>query len=317
MVNANHPDRWALDIAESVGQYNTWFLEAAPAAYRKARMEAIESVGQAFELTDGLRKIVPAMLQSNPSILATLRMCTAPPLARDRLSGLSGVSKSLITSMEVKKRVPPRMKKEDLEDCLRSMCKVLIDLLDPDLFQWHRSQSSQNDLQKSDAATVIADRLCGSLADPIVRNAQEQRQLALIEQWLLPRGYRKKAHSSGLPLNSMEPGTFSFRQNIVVGGEGNKVNIPVDAVIQPHEVASHRFPVLIEAKSAGDFTNTNKRRKEEAQKLHQLKKTYGEDISLLLFLCGYFDDGYLRYSASEELDWVWEHRIDDLEAAGV
>ena len=31
-----------------------------------------------------------------------------------------------------------------------------------------------------------------------------------------------------------------------------------------------------------------------------------------LFLCGYFDSGYLGYEAAEGIDWVWEHRIDDL-----
>jgi hypothetical protein len=34
-----------------------------------------------------------------------------------------------------------------------------------------------------------------------------------------------------------------------------------------------------------------------------------------LFLCGYFDSGYLGYEAAEGIDWVWEHRISDLEKA--
>ena len=72
------------------------------------------------------------------------------------------------------------------------------------------------------------------------------------------------------------------------------------------------MPLLMEAKSAGDFTNTNKRRKEEAVKFSQLKRTYGDDIKFFLFLCGYFDSGYLGYEAAEGIDWVWEHRIDDL-----
>ncbi len=54
---------------------------------------------------------------------------------------------------------------------------------------------------------------------------------------------------------------------------------------------------MIEAKSAGDFTNPNKRRKEEAVKVAQLKNSYGNDISFILFLCGYFDSGYLGYEA--------------------
>ncbi|MGF0304606.1 XamI family restriction endonuclease, partial [Rhodococcus rhodochrous] len=77
------------------------------------------------------------------------------------------------------------------------------------------------------------------------------------------------------------------------------------------------FPLLVEAKSAGDFTNTNKRRKEEATKIRQLRKTYGSEIQLVLFLCGYFDAGYLGYEAAEGLDWVWEHRPDDFANAGL
>jgi len=72
------------------------------------------------------------------------------------------------------------------------------------------------------------------------------------------------------------------------------------------------FPLLIEAKSAGDFANVNKRRKEEGQKITQLKASYGNDIDYALFLNGYFDSGYLGYEAAEGIDWIWEHRIDDL-----
>ena len=103
--------------------------------------------------------------------------------------------------------------------------------------------------------------------------------------------------------------------NVPVGGDdGSKaVNIPVDAVIMRQTAKDNDFPLLVEAKSAGDFTNTNKRRKEEAQKIHQLRHTYGPDVEFILFLCGYFDSGYLGYEAAEDIDWVWEHRIGDLQ----
>ena len=74
---------------------------------------------------------------------------------------------------------------------------------------------------------------------------------------------------------------------------------------------------MIEAKSAGDFTNTNKRRKEEATKVNQLRVRYGEDLQFILFLCGYFDAGYLGYEAAEGIDWIWEHRIEDMELLGI
>ncbi|WP_052848682.1 XamI family restriction endonuclease [Streptomyces avicenniae] len=316
MINADKPQRWNDDVRASVRLYNAWFLAAAPQAYQDTRLVTVHEVERAFGWTADMTAVTPEVLEEHPDVLAALRMSTAPPLARDRLVGLSSGSRSLLDSMEKSGRLPPRMRREVLSGHLRRMCAVLNDLLDQDLFPWSRTGGPVDPRQRERAATVVADRLCGAVADPIVRNAQEQRQLALIEEWLLARGYSRKAHPASLPLRTMQPGTFSFRQ-IVVVGDGHPVNIPVDAVIQPHTPRPHGFPVLIEAKSAGDFTNTNKRRKEEAAKIHQLKATYGADISLLLFLCGYFNTGYLGYSAAEGLDWVWEHRIDDLEAAGV
>ena len=45
--------------------------------------------------------------------------------------------------------------------------------------------------------------------------------------------------------------------------------------------------------------------------MQQLRNTYGVDVSYSLFLCGYFDSGYLGYEAAEGIDWIWEHRIND------
>lgn len=104
--------------------------------------------------------------------------------------------------------------------------------------------------------------------------------------------------------------------NLLVG-ESVKVNIPIDVVVQPQKLRKDRLPILIEAKSAGDFTNTNKRRKEEATKIHQLFATYGGGVRFVLFLCGYFGSDYLGYEAAEGIDWVWEHRIDDLTKLGL
>ena len=113
--------------------------------------------------------------------------------------------------------------------------------------------------------------------------------------------------------DSMPPGTFSFRLNVPVvqEGTGTSINMPVDAVVMPKNAEASVLPLLVEAKSAGDFANVNKRRKEEATKINQLRGTYGPQIRYVLFLCGYFDSGYLGYEAAEGIDWVWEHRIED------
>lgn len=93
--------------------------------------------------------------------------------------------------------------------------------------------------------------------------------------------------------------------NVIVG-EKKKVKIPIDVVIQPKTHRLSRLPILIEAKSAGDFTNVNKRRKEEAKKMAQLKSQFGDQVEFVLFLCGYFNAGYLGYEAADGMDWIWD-----------
>lgn len=189
-------------------------------------------------------------------------------------------------------------------------------MLDRDIFPWLETDKAPSVRERDRASTIVADRLCGAVANPIIRNAQEQRQLAAVGAWLEEKGYRKQAHPSGKALTEMEAGTYSFRMNLAVKGTV-EVNIPIDVVVQPRKLRKDRLPVLIEAKSAGDFTNTNKRRKEEATKVHQLQATFGRSISFVLFLCGYFGTEYLGYEAAEGIDWIWEHRIDDLAKLGL
>ena len=116
----------------------------------------------------------------------------------------------------------------------------------------------------------------------------------------------------------MPGGTF-FHMNVPAKLESgtHSVNIPIDVVISPRSEKQKIFPIFFEAKSAGDFTNPNKRRKEEAMKVTQLRNTYGSKVRFNLFLCGYFDCGYLGYEAAEGIDWVWEHRMDDFRKFGI
>jgi hypothetical protein len=314
-INANKPHLWKADIAASVDQFNQWFMRFAPKAFRSTRVDTTRRVKAALLATDDLRALNAATLRANPGALPTLRMCTAPPLAVDRLVGLASISKNLVGRME-EGRLPSKMPAADLHSDLARACRILSRLLDRDIFPWLDARAAPSDHERDRASTIVADRLCSAVANPIVRNAQEQRQLALIGDYLLTRGYRRLAHAPGRPLAEMAPGTFAVRMNLPVG-KALKVNIPVDVVIQPKRPRQNRLPILIEAKSAGDFTNTNKRRKEEATKIHQLQATYGRDVAFVLFLCGYFGSDYLGYEAAEGIDWVWEHRIGDLAKLGL
>ena len=311
-INSDKPHLWKADVMASVDLYNTWFLSAAPTAFQESRARSTERVRGAFAATNDLRSITVATLEKTPATLSVLRMSTAPPIARDRLIGLAGVNRTVVKRME-EGIFPTRIPQAKRTGDLARICDVISRLVDKDLFPWLGDNRKPTGAERARAAMIVADRDCGAAADPIIRNAQEQRQLTLIDKFLEERGYKKVA-VRGKPTD-LPPGTFATRLNLPV--HNGSVNIPIDVVIQPKRPNEAHFPILIEAKSAGDFTNTNKRRKEEAQKIRQLKDSYGEYGNLVLFLCGYFDTGYLGYEAAEGLDWIWEHRIGDLEQLGI
>ena len=319
-INRDNPNLWKNDILQSVDLYNSWFMEFAPRAFRETRVTTASSVERALVDTSYLRNISVELLKNHPEVLPILRMSTCPPIARDRLVGLARVTKSLVENMEDtdNPRVSPRMAADRLSDELSKIARVINRMADLDIFVWLPEMREPTEQEVQRSATVVADRLCGAVADPIIRNAQEKRQLAAITQFLQDRGYAEA--NVGTKYNEMVPGTFSFHTNVpvlVAEGSEDRINIPVDVVILPKSAQTRDFPLLIEAKSAGDFTNVNKRRKEEAAKMQQLKNTYGNTVSYSLFLCGYFDSGYLGYEAAEGIDWIWEHRINDLEQLGI
>lgn len=315
MINADKPHLWKDDIRKSVDLFNNWFLNFAPKAYRETRLQTTKHVEDALHATRDHASITLDVLQQNPSILPALRMSTCPPLARDRLIGLADVNKSLVLVMETGK-LATRMPARTLNENLRRIAAIISRMLDADIFPWLSAGVTPTPEERHRASTIVADRLCGAVSDPIVRNAQEKRQLAYISEYLKKKGYKEQPHPVTEALQAMKPGTFGFHVNVKVGVK-HKVNIPADVIVQPKRPRQNKVPLLIEAKSAGDFTNVNKRRKEEATKIRQIRATYGDDAQFLLFLCGYFDSGYLGYEAAEGIDWIWEHRIKDLDRAGL
>ncbi|OPY65711.1 MAG: XamI restriction endonuclease [Syntrophorhabdaceae bacterium PtaU1.Bin034] len=318
-VNLDKPARWKTDIAKSVDMYNDWFMKFAPQAFRTTRIQTTKDVEAALYTTANMTKISGGTIKEYPEILPTLRMATCPPLAVDRLIGLAGVSTNLVKSVEHEKKLPPKMNPTDIDRELDKIGTIIQKMADPDIFIWLGRKEPPTGAEVHRAATIVADRLCGAVANPIIRNAQEKRQLAAIKAWLEAHGYKQLPTGDSTRFDSMVPGTFSFRTNVPAKLEGGtkSVNIPVDAVVMPIAAKKRGFPIFFEAKSAGDFTNTNKRRKEEAVKITQLRATYGKKVQFNLFLCGYFDSGYLGYEAAEGIDWVWEHRIDDLALFGI
>jgi hypothetical protein len=166
-INLDKPERWKEDIACSVDLYNNWFLKFAPKTYREERLKATEYVEGMLERTNQLRNLTPKELRQHPSILFALRMCTAPPIARDRLIGLAGVPSPLVNTMEKDGRLPRMMSKTTLDQYLRKVAKMISRLIDIDIFPLARRRSRSDGAKVFRAATIVADRLCGANADPM------------------------------------------------------------------------------------------------------------------------------------------------------
>ena len=311
-INLDKPEKWDDDTQKSVEMYNEWFMVSAPQTFRETRRRVTAEVEDVFATTDGLLGATPEFLIAHPHSLRTFRMACCPPLAVDRLVGLSNVSQSLVKAMEQGRL--PRKTGEAFQEDVAKMLGILERMLDHDIFEWIDNPEKDSEQSRARAATVIADRLTSAVANPIVRNAQEKRQLDRLAVFFDDLGYQRQRLSRGQAVKDMLPGTYAFHENVpCTKDDGKPLNVSIDALLQRHKAtAGAAVPILIEAKSAGDFANTNKRRKEESDKIDHLRQSYGADVPYYLFLNGYFDSGYLGYEAAEGIDWIWEHRIEDL-----
>src|ERR1700691_282823 len=299
------PPEWQSDIDRSVADYDEWYLAESPAMFAHARERAFSEVEEAMKVTDDFRAFEEEKLMARPGLLSVARMCVCPPMARDRFVGFSGANKSLVTVMELKGIIPGKARRIGVQ--LQVMCDFLRPLLDAEIFCWLKENRSPSANERDTALLVVRERLAAALYLPVLRNVQGARQKELLRAYLEGEGFEE---SLNLPFE-MKPGTFGFGRNVpVLRADGKPQNLPVDCVVAPFGA---ELPLAcIELKSAGDFTNVNKRRKEESDKQEALRRTHGPRTVFLLQLFGYFGRTYLEFEAAAGIDWAWDHRLNDL-----
>lgn len=297
------PSAWAPDIKKSVQQYDAWYLTNSPVMFADQRGRAVKEVADAMKASNDFRDFTPKTLRAQPSAVNVARMAISPVMARDRFVGFSGANKSVVTSLE--RGVVP--KQASLDSHLQAICDFLLPLLDPSLFCWLDPDRPPTNAERDKAMLVVGDRLAAATYLPALRNAQEARQKKLMRKFLEGHGF-KESSAAAFDLPS---GTFAFGRNVEVErADRQPQNLPVDCVVAPLD---DDLPLAcVEMKSAGDFANVNKRRKEESDKHEALRRTYGDDAIFLLQLFGYFGPPYLGFEASAGIDWAWDHRLDDL-----
>jgi XamI restriction endonuclease len=80
---------------------------------------------------------------------------------------------------------------------LHKIGAIIGKLVDRDIFTWLKDKRIPSEIETHRAATIVADRLCGAVSDPIIKNAQEERQLKMIKSWLEARGYSQAVAGAG------------------------------------------------------------------------------------------------------------------------
>ena len=165
-INLDKPQQWKADIIKSVDMYNDWFMKFAPKAFRTTRIQTTKNVEAALYSTKNITNIQPVLMRKHPEILPTLRMSACPPLAVDRLIGLAGVSKNLVKSIEIDKKLPPRMPAAEIDLQLAKIATIIEKLAAPDIFVWLGRKEPPTETEIHRAATIVADRLCGAVANP-------------------------------------------------------------------------------------------------------------------------------------------------------
>jgi len=310
-INADKPHLWKADIAASVDQFNQWFMQFALQAFRTTRVKTTEHVKAALIATRDLRALDAATLRANPSPLPTLRMCTAPPLAVDRLVGLASASKSLIGSMEEGK-LAARMKAELLDENLSKVCTVLTKLLDRDIFPWLDAGKGPTDLERDRASTIVADRLCSAVAKDTVRSARKTRQQSVVAVLVDSLGYREARIISDANRSDKEPGTYAFDVSMPLAIGRDSV-LPIDVHVIPMDRHASGTRVLLDLRSPQDVREASLSVARAVKKRKALEMTYGETVRYALMLGAHYDTGCLGTLAAEGIDWLWQHRPSEFD----
>ena len=312
VINADRPRLWRADITISDARFTDWLSHGGRRAYMTARDSVRQEVSEMLRLTDHLRVVTPEVLRPDPALVATLRMCTAPALARDRLAGLAQARKPFVAALE-QGRLPTSASAAELDAQLGRICRVLRNLWDRQLLPWLVRDCGPTDLERQMASVVVADRRCIAVSDLILRQAHKRSQTEQLVRWLTEHGYRQQAVGEGC-VESMPQGTFAIDQPVVAGSH-TPVLLTLDAVVQPHSSRGQQAPVFLDWTSLADASAAKLAK--EATRLRLLKETFGGETAVLSILVGSFDKQYLDARATRNLDWIWEHRLDDLGAAGV
>lgn len=307
-MNSKSPESWEADRVLAKEEIINWLAEATSTAHSRSIIET--KITESFALLESSQDLFAAII-AKPSILTALRALTRRDIGTSQIATFLGVGTSMFEAIEREEK-PVKQIASKVEELLRKE-------LDESLAPWILEARKPTDAERTRSVIVAADRILRRSTSTELRYKHEPRQLGKLENFLKRCGYSEVQGTNITdPRRDMKQGTFAFRVNIdgtTVDGVTLKQN--VDTLIMPTSKSGNFLPIFLEAKSMTDEVNPNKRQKEEAQKVDNVRRrwqTSDEKLNFVLLLGGTVPRRYLEVEAGSGLDWIWEHRVQDLSA---
>lgn len=308
IMNSNVPENWEVDREQARSEIISWLSVSIDTKQRRTDLEV-----RTANSLDNLAKFqsIEIALNHDPFLLTTLRSLTRRDVGMSQFATFLGIGESELRGFE-------EGKKEPSKEFVVNAAKLIEVEIDHGLIPWYGEDRIPSVEERNRAIVVSSDRILKRSTSTELRYKHEPRQLEKLKEFLLKNDYKEHSYSTLVnPLKDVPQGTFSFRANVNgMTSEGLTLKQNVDVLIKPHNASREELPIFMEAKSMTDEVNPNKRQKEEAQKVNNLKRMFGTDnqkpLVYILLIGGTVPRRYLEVEAGSGIDWVWEHRISDL-----
>lgn len=306
-LNATSVTLWEADRARAKESIIKWLAESSEISTKRLEVEG--RAKNVFQMLIGQKTLAEIIFQ-NPGSLLFLRSVTRRNIGTSQIATFLEMTTSAYEAYEAGKKSLPL-------ETANKIANLLATELDTSIVSWILSENIPSESEITRTVVISADRILQRATSTQLRYMHEPRQLGILKKFLESRGYTE-VPGKGIvnPKTDLAQGTFAFRVNVdgtTVDGINLKQN--VDTLVMPKTASSEVFPIFIEAKSMTDEVNPNKRQKEEAQKVDNLRRrwqTEDERINFILLLGGTVPKRYLEVEAGSGLDWIWEHRVEDL-----
>jgi len=305
-MNAKNPERWEADRVIAKKEIISWLAQAADA--KELRISIEKKTRKILEKIVGVNSLKQVILDDTGS-LTVLRSLTRRDIGTSQMATFLETTTNNLESVEAGRKTS-----DHIAD---SAEEILLKELDQSISGWILEGKKPTLEEFNRTLWIASDRILRRSTSTDLRYKHEPRQLEKLEGFLISEGYTSVESSSiKEPRNSMPKGTYAFRVSIQgQTSDGLALMQTVDALIKPFSRSDKLLPIFLEAKSMTDEVNPNKRQKEEAQKVESARRrwqTKTERLNFILLLGGTVPRRYLQVEAGSDLDWVWEHRVEDL-----